>query len=257
MSPEQFALEWLALLGLEAHKLPEAQDEKMPDILALDSKKLRYLLEVKEKLPSAHEEQQRRNALNRGGVYSHSQPLARLNRLSGIVSEAVEQLASPAAPAADLRLMCFVASGRDPRIQMEQLFHTVYGAWELLDLERGESRVCLYYTFSEFYRHANTLDGILGLDPNGATLWINALSPRPGLLAQSHLATSMGEGVHDPVVREQAGLVYVADTDLDRRDRGPVLLYVQRKYDRKLKLTELCPVAYSAEALVSRGQERA
>ncbi len=221
----------------------------MPDIFARDLGGLRYLLEVKEKLPNAEEERKRTEALREDGTYSHSQAIARQNRLSGIVAEAVEQLASPAAPAADLRLMCFVASGRDPKVQLDQFFRTVYGAWELFDLERNESRLCLYYTFSDFFRHAATLDGILGLDPQGATLWINSFSPRAGLLARSGLAAAMGPGVYDPVAREQAGQVYVADTDLDRRDRGSILLYVQRKYDRWHQLTELSPVAFSAEVV--------
>lgn len=247
---EATVISWLQVLGLAAEKLPES-DEKMPDLLAHDSSRLRYLVEVKEKLANPDEEANRRKALDSGGVYSRSDPLARVNRLSGIVREAVDQLSSPAAPAADLRLLCFVASGRDPRVQMEQLFHTVYGAWTLLDLERGESRNCLYYTYSDFYRFSDTLDGVLGLEPEAATLWINTLSPRAAVLANSELATNMGAGVYDPTAYEEKDLVYLADTDLDRRERGPVLLYVQRKYDRWHKLTEVSPVAHTAEIVSS------
>lgn len=246
---EAAALGLLTDLGLQARKLPKHNDERMPDFFGQDARGIRYLIEVKEKFANPTKEKIRKDALSTEGVYSQTDPIGHVNRLSGIVGDAVDQLKSPAAPPADLRLMCFVASGRDPSIQVEQLFHTVYGAWTLVDLDTGESRFCLYYTFSDFFRYSKTLDGVLALEPRAATLWINSLSPRANLLAGCALATAMAGGVYDPTVQAERDLVYVADTNLSRRKRGPVLLYVQRKYDRWHRLTELAPVAYSAEVV--------
>lgn len=249
---EREALELLRRMGLKAERLPESgeDDVPMPDILAEDGAGLRYLIEVKEKVPHEPEEENRRATLNAGEVYSRSVPIERRNVLSGVSRDAVVQLTSPGAPEADLRLIWFRAAGRLPDVQLDQLFDTLYGAVTLFDLEREVSRRCLYYTFSDFFRFAADLDGAIGYDGEHVCLWLNSLSPGAERLAASELAARFEGGVFDPRVEEEAGHFYIADTPLDRREPGPVLLYVQRKYDRWHKLTPLMRVAHTAEVAI-------
>jgi len=82
-------------------------------------------------------------------------------------------------------------------------------------------------------------------------LCLNPLSARVSALRESRLAAQFAPGVYDPAKLEAEGRVFVADTDLPRDDLGPVLLYVQRKYNREGQLTELAIVDFSAEMAVT------
>ena len=253
---ERAVADFLRSLGLKTRPLPEHKKRKMPDLFATDEA-LNYLVEVKLKLASEEAERVRAAELEAGKIHESSTRLVTSKGIYDIVKHGVEQLWSPAAPEADLRLFAFLAGGREPETQLERMFSTFYGKVTLFDHEKRENVDCLYYTFSSFFSFREELDGVLVLGPGSTILWVNSLSPRADLLASSQLARSLGEKhVLDPRTLEEEGAIYVAEPWTGPGDPGgEQLLAVQAKYDRHHQLSPATFHAVRWEARVGEHDE--
>jgi hypothetical protein len=194
------------------------------------------LIEEKTKLENPEQANERKNTLDAGEVHGTIAPLAPNNRISGIVKKAAGQLDSTGADIShDARIVWFTATGFDAETKSHQAFSTVYGATKVFDLDNSESlRDCFFFHNSAFYRFRDQLDGAVIASTDGKTLkmqlCLNPFSERWQQLRDSPIAKKFSTAVVDPLAKEAAGEVMIADTDIDRKDKEAVLGHLRTKY---------------------------
>jgi len=128
---------------------------------------------------------------------------------------------------------------------------TLFGSVNMIDIGDGSNimKPCYYFVNSSFYRYKDRIDGAVISSLNKYALCINNYSPNYNSFKRSSFCEAFKDGVIDPIEREKKDSAYIADTEIDRRNKGEVLKYVQEKY-KKSKLIDLNFTGYSASVLV-------
>jgi hypothetical protein len=234
---EQIATRLLDHFGMRWEKIPE-EDELRADYRVADGR-CEYVIEVKQREGAA--ERQYEHALERDGHASMSQPMGYLNPVSALVTDAAAQLAATPATDDTLRVMMFVALGRDVDVHEEQLFSTVYGAIDLItSMKDGAAQAtrCFYLGFSDFFRLPE-LDGVLTVLGDRCRLLVNAFSRRQDILRTSAIYQRLDaeQAVVDPHRLEAEKQAFIADCDISRHNRDAVLAYVKGKYRLPIAIT--------------------
>lgn len=110
---------------------------------------------------------------------------------------------------------------------------TLYGRTNVYEMNAAGYRPCYYFHQADFFRRAAVIDGAVAAYTDGKTistkLCLNSLSPRYQTLRDSPVVRQFGDAVDDPLQCEADG-AFIADTDLDRKQEGPLLAYLQAKY---------------------------
>jgi hypothetical protein len=213
-------------------EIPVQQGKKTPDLL-VEKDEVVFVIEIKEKDDDSARIVRENEGLAKGLIVSRSESINRTNSVSGIVSNAVEQLAKYQAPPKSLKLVWLHASGCDPELKMMQFHGSIYGIVDIIDMDSGKSRKCYYFGFNDFFRYSEILDGAILTAGSSLQVCVNDLSPRASELRKSPLVTMFSRGVLDPAELEKQGVAYIADCDLDRRDTTQLLTYLQNKYQKR------------------------
>jgi hypothetical protein len=222
-------------LGLTWEEIPE-EAEPRADFRASDGR-CHYLFEVKQR----EDDKDYEATLARAGHAVLQQSLGRLNRISSLITGAARQLrATPATPDT-LRVVVFVAAGREAEVQEKQFRSTLYGEVDLIThMEGGQAvaRPCFYFSFSEFYRLPDVDAALTILGPR-CRMYLNDFSRRLDTLRVSQLYQTIDQSgaVVDPKRLESAEDAFIADCDIDRRDQDSVLSYVKDKYALQTAIT--------------------
>jgi len=248
MTTENLVIRMLRPFGLKVQPI-EVCTEKTPDLLVSDGT-CNYLIEIKDKFPDPSTEQQRAQVLDAGEVWTEEQGLGYENAISKVIREGAAQLASFQKGPIDFRLL-WLHSRHRYESQLRQFEATLYGAVDLLDLaEAPLARPCFFFTYSEFFRLREVLDGAFVASDNRGILCLNSFSPRFEKLKSSQLCQAF-RGICDPVDLERTGKAYVADCNVSRKNRTAVLEYVKAKYARP-QLIPFEPKRHSAQMAVPR-----
>jgi len=215
-------------------KLIERSSNKTPDLYAGDGKDT-FLLEVKTRLDSKEPSIVR------------TDPIVRLNNLSGIVAGATRQLRTMASENT-IRMLWFLGQPPHQETFYEQLRMTLYGIRVVVGRRKagGLASACYYAGHSDFFRYRDSLDGaLLG---TVAAIFINDYSPRADLLKNSRLCTLAGSAILDPRDLEKAGDVLVLRDSVDRSDEPAVLRCIEDKcgienaqFERMVKFSTSIP----------------
>jgi hypothetical protein len=235
MKPPSFATYVLKLWGAKVADVPTS-DKEESDLLA-SLVDCRVLIEEKTKFDDAAYLAQRAQQLSSGAIHLASTPLVRNNRLSKIVTKAASQLRSSSDREHDFRVVWFTATGVDAEAKYYQFMATLYGSTRIIELDNQKLRHCYFFRNSDFHRCADVLDGavvahIIG-NSLSAKLCLNPLSVRWEALRDSAFARPFGTAIEDPVESESAGIAFVVDADIDRKDEGAVLRFLQQKYSTR------------------------
>lgn len=239
----------------EVDQLPERRGQRTPDLLVSRGVR-RFVVELKGKADDTTRLRNDSKRLVRGEVVEHAEPAGRRNTISGIVEDAVDQIAGlPPAPE-DLRLLWLHGQGRHPDLKVMQFHATVYGTTNIIDLDNpSRRRECYFFYHNEFFRFREGLDGAVLAAGDQVLLCINHFSQRADLLRTSPLAVAFRPFVCDPVRLEEEGEVFIADCDIDRRRPEEVIQYVRRKYGCE-KLMNMDMGLLEASMLVTFNDER-
>jgi hypothetical protein len=233
MGPEELVTLILEHLGAHVRKIPHGEG-RTPDFIATIGG-ARYLIELKAKGEDPEREVRRNEVLNRGEIAEDHDTVGRKNVIAGVVADAVTQLREFSSEPVDYRLVWLLGWGRLRKLYFDQFESALYGTTNIFDLGPGAdqyTRPCYYFGLSDFFRHRDILDGaIIWCDENGRFL-INDLSPRYDAFRNSPLAEAMAKGRIDPREKEKQGDAYYADGDVDPRNEGAVLQYLQQKYGK-------------------------
>ena len=177
----------------------------------------------------------RASELEQGEIHATTLPIIRNETLSGIVHEASKQLRSSSNLSHDFRLLWFTATGVLAEGKYEQFMATLYGRTNIFEMNSAGYRRCYYFRHADFFRRALVIDGAVAAYTDGksitAKLCLNALSPRYQALKCSEVVRSFGSAVEDPIEMEVSGSAFILDCDLNRKEEGPLLTYLQAKYN--------------------------
>ena len=230
-----FARALLEHWGVSVSDIPtsDAQEKKEADFLAIFDD-VRVLIEEKTKEDDPEYLAARARELERGQIHAATVPLRRNETLSGIVRDASKQLRSSSDLQHDFRLVWFTATGVSAQGKYEQFMSTLYGRTNILEMNADGYRRCYYFRNADFFRRASVIDGAVAAYTDGksisARLCLNALSPQYEALKRSAVLPPFGTAVEDPIELEAEGAAFILDCDLNRKDEGPLLSYLQTKY---------------------------
>ena len=187
---------------------------------------------IKEEAPSAVARRQATHA--QGAVHVETLPFWRDTTVSGVVRKASQQLRSSSRHPHDFRFIWFTATGATAIGKYEQFRATMYGHTNILEFGSNDCRPCYFFRHSDFFKRSDVIDGAIAAYTSGssvvAKVCLNPHSQRYAALRRSPVLYPFGTEIEDPLELEAHGKALVLDTDLDRRDKGPLLEYLQRKY---------------------------
>ena len=218
----------LEAAGLHVERVDEATTKRC-DFRAHDDRE-HYLVEVKR----IDDHASMAGALRECKTYQQSKEVSSDGSLRAKVEHAVKQLIETSAEATELRLVALVERRSLPEIT-EQALATLYGLRTIVDLDSLESRDCLYFSESAFFRHRVNLDGALIMQGAKAGLLVNDHSQ----CGKRVLASRLGEFfaqlgcLHDAERLQRDGGFLVADCGLDRSSEYEALQYLGSKYGMK------------------------
>ncbi|WP_303746418.1 hypothetical protein [Stenotrophomonas pigmentata] len=246
LNSDEIAKQTLTQLGFIVEKLPEATEsgKKMPDFF------VRYgsssaLVEAKLKVDDPDQAILRENVLTSGEAYVSDHVLGRNETLSGIVRNGSKQLKAAIEFEADFNVIFFLMNCINARAVREQLVDTLYGRTMVMEYGKpSQLKACYFYRNSDFYRRQEIDAAIVGYsEANGGDLkfriCLNPYSPHHNELKASEFLLPFGPAVTDPISEEQAGLAYIPDAGVERREQNfmrlfsfcdPVLLHLAAKY---------------------------
>jgi len=195
----------------------------------------KVLIEEKTKEDNPNYLAVRASELEQGKIHAATLPIIRNETLSGIVHEASKQLQSSSSLPHDFRLIWFTATGVHAQGKYEQFMATLYGRTNILEMNSGCYRRCYYFRNADFFRRSSVIDAAVAAYTDGKSLksklCLNSLSPRYQILKCSEVVRSFGSAVEDPLEMEASGSAFILDCDLNRKEEGPLLAYLQAKYN--------------------------
>ncbi|MBE3139805.1 MAG: hypothetical protein IMZ53_04380 [Thermoplasmata archaeon] len=227
MNHESIVKRFFEGLGYHVEKISEANEE-MPDFSIFDDISS-YVLELKTKVPSKTESEERKQLLGSGEIHNIHELIIRKNRLSGIIKKAKNQLESYKEKEI-LRIVWLLAIGHLAEPRMLQFESTLYGLATLIDGANKRAVDCFFFHNGDFFRFREILDGAIVSTESEAKLLLNPLSPRYAQMKISSLPRHFREAVVDPIELEKNGKAFFVDSDVDRDDKETVLGYLREKY---------------------------
>lgn len=221
--------------GISVEDIPtsDREEKREADFIATFGG-VRVLIEEKTKEDNLEKLAARAQRLDNGGVYIETLPLVRNETLSGIIRNAAKQLLSSSDKPHDFQLMWFTGTGMHAQAKYEQFMATLYGRTNIFEMNSNGYRRCYYFRNSDFYRRAAIVDGAVAAYIDGssivARLCLNTWSPRFASFRQSPVIAPFGTAVEDPAELEAGGTAFILDSELNRRNEGPLLEFLQTKY---------------------------
>lgn len=222
----------LERLGFTVASVPEAKNEKRPDLVATsgDSK---MFVEVKTRVQDSTL-RAAMEAVPLGAAEAILTPLEKHNALSADIEDANEQLGAMAS-ADDYRLLWFRA-GSDLFVHgaRDQIVSTLFGI-RVVDATRDGNRQpvrCAHAGFADFYRFRE-IDGAIIEKGSALTLVLNQFSERYAAFAGAHICKALpNDAIVDVAQAAQEGACYVVDGAVNRKDDEAVLASLRAKYQR-------------------------
>lgn len=217
-------------LGFQVEDVPVG-DGRTADLLVTDLESQRYLIEVKEKIESESQAQQRIEILDRGDLYEQADPLCRDNRISGIFLDAQKQLDATPKQTGTFQLIWFHANGVDADLKLEQAFATFYGYVPLIALSPCEDAMpeCFYFDYSAAF-HMRTVQAlILTEGEKSLQVCLNEFGERVDDFRRSLLCRKFVEigGIVDPVQMAADGKIIACRADVPRKNEDEVAKALQ------------------------------
>ncbi len=228
---EKLVIDIFNFFGFKAEKIPES-NEKSPDfIINNDNKKI--LVELKTKYDSEDFLEIRENELNHTDVYEYHDILKRSDRMSGLIRDAYKQLKiKKEKECADECYLFLLASEPYSHNKIQQFYNTVYGIKFVIPLGRSAptARNCFYYTFNDFFRYKDIIDGAIISNGHILKFCVNTFSEAYKYIYKNKFVNSFQPGVVDPIKLEENNKVYLMDSTINRRNTDALNEYLEKKY---------------------------
>ena len=218
-------------LGFQVDEVPVAND-RTADLLAIDTELQQYLIEVKDKVESESQAQERIEILGRGDLYEQADLLARDNRITGILRDARKQLDATPKDSSTYQLIWFHATGLDADLKYRQAFATFYGHVDLIALNPRSHRTsaCFYFDYSAAF-NMPTIEALILTDNKQLQVCLNDFSHRAEDFRHSRLCQKFVEmdGVIDPVAMADNGGIIACRATVSRKNDDEVAKALQEQ----------------------------
>ncbi|HKR64291.1 MAG TPA: hypothetical protein VJZ00_11220 [Thermoanaerobaculia bacterium] len=230
---EEYVIGRLDEMGFRAEKLARTAERKTCDLLAADDAN-RYLIEVKRR---RSDESIARTLRKEGKTELLHHPMGFSAPTEKTMAHAVKQLDAIDATGDPFKLIWFYIDPQfnDATTLMKQVHDTAFGSANLIRMPRlGETAPvqCYFFHRSVFFKYPQ-LSAVVLDTGRTFTLLLNPFADRLAEFRETALFRwfdSDEGGVVDPYALESAGIAFVADCDIDRRDEHGVLTYLKKKY---------------------------
>lgn len=255
MRPEDLIKVFIRDLGISIEDIPTVDEELTPDFILNDASSI-YLLELKTKYSNPDKQILKEESFNMGILHETTESILPQNRLSGIIAHAKEQLDNAAKKDEVFRLLWLFVDSSVAEAHFEQFESTLYGSTSLVDWgEDRKSGTVFYFYNSDFYRYKDSIDAAFISNRKELKFCLNSYSPRYKRLKSTQLFLNLPGGIIDPLELEANGTGFIADTNIDRKERSAVTKYVVEKYNLS-DLTRIMDMkAYSGTVQVNLDEE--
>lgn len=215
---KQIAKQVLANLGFQVDEI-ETSKRRTAD-LRVTGESI-YHIEVKDKVESEEQAEERRKALAGGELYEQMDPLAYNNRIRGIFHDARKQLNATQKAPGTFQLIWFHATGIDADTKYRQAFATFYGYVHLSPLyphNQLPSLECYYFDYNAAF-DMRDVEALIVCDGKQLQVCLNTHAPLGDEFRKSDLARAFGE-IYDPAVLEADGKAIICRFDGPRNDEN-------------------------------------
>lgn len=230
MDFEKYVEVFFEAAKLKARKIPES-NEKTPDFIITDD--VNILVELKEKQDDQKDYNKRESTFANDEIFEHVQKLGYRNRLSGIIGSAAKQLeAQKEKTNSKFCFVFIVMTGISPNAQISQFSSTLYGKKNILNTtpEGSGYMECYYFTYSDFHKYADIIDGVFLVKSGYLELLINDKSPRYNDVINSRFVNRFQGYITDPIELQRKNEILYVDSDISRKDEDSVKDYILKKY---------------------------
>jgi hypothetical protein len=217
-------------MGLNVKDIPETNAKKTPDFEVDSERADGCLLEVKTKYDDPEEIAAITTELNTGRIVSRSQPTDSWKRVDEILYDGVKQLQEHDPENKWPHFIWLHCEGQDADLYFLRLPATLYGTQKLISSQVSNVITCYYFWDSAFFRHRNSLDGVIISQEGKAQLNLNELSPRLAGVEASSLAKAFKTGTFYPQQYAQDADVMFNDSSGPRKEESVILAYLRTKY---------------------------
>jgi len=225
-----------------AERIPEStQEGKRADIAAWKGED-HYIIEVKTKddHPDLMDEIEKGNDLE---IIEYKKELFRSNTLSGIIHDAVDQLIETPDNNYSFKIIWFRAVESLIVDILSFLKSTIYGIRYLLirdSMNKFYHVECYYFDFNDFFKYT-MLDGIILDDGVKLELCTNSFSSRLPEFQNSTLYQLFAERnkLIDPLQLEKEGRIFVADTQISRKNENDIKNFIESKYNVHVQILQM------------------
>lgn len=201
---KQIAADFFAQIGFQVQGIAES-DSKRADLIANDGTAT-YLVEVKQKLDDADQQNHNSGRMAEGEVVCHSEPHSRSNRIDGLLKHGRKQLDDTPKPAGSFSLLWFHAEGIDADLKVRRAQNTFYGLVPLIPLSRNVAAIrCFYFDYATAFG-MTTVDGLLTVHNCNLCLCLNEFAVSVNAFKESKLAKELSRAgaIIDPALSKHA-----------------------------------------------------
>lgn len=227
---KSFAIKILSNAGFQVKDIPVSV-QRTADLLVTDNE-ANYLIEVKEKVESVEQAEERRAILNSGELYEQSDLLARDNTISGILRSAQKQLDASEKAEGTYQLIWFHATGVDADLKYRQAFSTFYGHVDLIPMNprSSDNPPCFYFDYCAAVQMP-TVDALILTDNTQLQLCLNEFSDRAKEFQETPFCRKFAEmdGVIDPVSMASKGSIIACRAMIPRKNDDEIAKALQEQ----------------------------
>ena len=202
---------------------------KTPDLLVDSGTSGATLLEIKSKADDPDEMHELANRLAEGRVVEHSKPTTRWNRLDAILRQGVAQMTTHDPGREFHHIIWFHCTGLDATAAELRLFATLYGTRNLVSTRIKNVIIAYYFSYNAFFRHRESLDGVIISKGAKAGLYLNSFSSRLAVVQGSPIARPFGDAFF-PEKYTDSPNVMICDPAAPRGDEPAMLEFLRNKY---------------------------
>ncbi len=226
----------LAGNGFAVEDIPVVSGERRADLRVRWSDE-EYLIEAKGKSETTSWFALLSEAGKRG-LATTARKVKQWNAVSAVIRDAHDQLVATPAGDRAFRLLWLVAAHPDSSFVLSSVERCLYGLENLVAIRSTrqplETRVCYYYSHSDFLRFP-ALDAAILSTREAGRMCINSFSPRRDQLRMSRLYEILAQSgtIQDPEIEEKRGHAFLIDGPINRSPKGEQWNFLRQKYGYK------------------------
>lgn len=228
---EKTIMDLFESIGVAIKKIEEETTKTTDFIISIETED--SLIELKTKNENPQVVKEVNDSILKLGKSVRFGRITQSSKYSNITHEAVKQINSQAVKQKiDFSFIFLWAKDPNSSEKVQQYYWTIYGKKLATPLNSGNipTKLCYFYSESDFYRYRKSLDGVFIFDNKGLLFCINPFSKHYNALVKSKTANKLKKYSIDPKHEEKNGNAYIMDCHIDRKKYEKLQKYFCKKY---------------------------